>query len=149
MKPEIEDYVKNIIFNNWRVTGTDCWEVNYHKPNYPTISFASEKLYLHRLSYETFEKEIPEGLHCLHKCDNQSCINPSHLFLGTHKDNMDDMMAKGRDGVVGIRNARAVLTDEDVLEIRRTYRKQSRNFGTTALARKYGVGQYAIARIVL
>jgi hypothetical protein len=50
----------------------------------------------HRFSYLLFVNHIPEDLYCLHRCDNKRCVNPSHLFLGTYKDNAQDMIQKGR-----------------------------------------------------
>lgn len=55
----------------------------------------------HRVSFTAFVGPINNGLHVLHKCDNRPCFNPAHLFLGTQKDNVDDMIAKGRDRHVG------------------------------------------------
>lgn len=50
----------------------------------------------HRLAWEFWRGPIPEGLSVLHKCDVRACINPDHLFLGTQRDNIHDMLAKGR-----------------------------------------------------
>lgn len=52
----------------------------------------------HRVSWEMANGKIKGGLHVLHKCDVRNCVRPDHLFLGTHRDNMLDMRAKGRAG---------------------------------------------------
>ena len=49
-----------------------------------------------RLVWHVVKGPVPEGLYVLHQCDNELCINPEHLFLGTLKDNTQDMMKKGR-----------------------------------------------------
>lgn len=52
--------------------------------------------YAHREAYRRANGEIPEGLLVLHRCDNPLCVEVSHLFVGSQQDNVDDMIAKGR-----------------------------------------------------
>ena len=52
----------------------------------------------HRVAWTIYGKDIPEGLLLLHRCDNRRCVREEHLFLGTHQDNTDDMISKGRAG---------------------------------------------------
>lgn len=109
-----------------------------------------------RLSYEEFVGPIHEGLCVLHTCDNPSCINPEHLFLGTQADNMADKVAKGRqakgknhgwaknpDAIPrGSKASRSKLTEEDIRLIRREY--DGGGISQRALADRYGVSQRAV-----
>lgn len=78
----------------------------------------------------------------LHECDNPPCVNPSHLFLGTTKDNSDDMIRKGRHKLYG--NAR--VTHNDVRAIRNAY--DSGQATKTQLARQYGLGTTTVIYMV-
>jgi hypothetical protein len=79
----------------------------------------------YRVAYRLHYEVEPGALYVCHKCDNPKCCNPTHLFLGTHLDNMADMTAKGRrlgrqaPNNKGAANPRAKLTEDDVREIRR------------------------------
>lgn len=78
----------------------------------------------HRLSYELHRGPIPDGLQVLHSCDTPPCVNPDHLFLGTHDDNMADRERKGRGNYVppparpGSLHPRARLSENIVLRLR-------------------------------
>lgn len=70
----------------------------------------------HRLAFLLFRGPVPDGLHVLHACDTPLCVNPDHLFLGTHQDNMDDCLTKGRKAK-GFRNPRTKLSSEQIAAI--------------------------------
>jgi hypothetical protein len=91
-------------------------------------------VFAHRLSYEHFVGPIPEGLWVLHHCDNRRCVRPDHLFVGTPKDNSQDMARKDRSQF-GTKHAKAKLTPEAVREIRRDYPAVSLD----ELGKRYGV----------
>lgn len=88
-----------------------------------------------RVAYELTYGPIPSGLHALHRCDNPSCCNPKHIFLGTHRENMADMARKGRAPTkAGAANQNAKLSDAQVTAIflaRGLQREIAAQFGIT------------------
>lgn len=76
---------------------TGCWLwTEKLSLGYGHIKIEKTKYKAHRFSYDTFVGNISEGLFVCHKCDERSCVNPDHLFLGTHRDNVNDMVSKKR-----------------------------------------------------
>lgn len=114
----------------------DCWlwAGTREARGYGVTSFMKRNVLAHRLSWELSHGAIPAGLHVLHRCDNPPCVNPGHLFLGTHLDNIADMVGKGRH-VRGERQWQSVLTEDAVRSIRaagESGRELARRFGVTA-----------------
>lgn len=102
----------------------------------------------HRLAWRLWRGEIENGLCVLHSCDVASCVNPHHLFLGTHQDNSDDKWAKGRDGTLRHDDhARAKLDMAHVREIRERYRPHVCT--QKMLAEEFGVSRSTIRNITL
>ncbi len=92
----------------------------------------------YRISYLLHKGSIPDGLLVRHICDNPACVNPDHLILGTHKDNVQDKWRRNRGVVV------VGLTEAHRSEIRETWVPRSKTCGTRALAKKYGVAPSTI-----
>lgn len=82
--------------NNKFTTPCILWTGRKNHHNYGLITKKHVPKLVHRLMWESVNGPIPKGIFVLHKCDVRHCINPDHLFLGTHQDNMNDMKAKGR-----------------------------------------------------
>ena len=119
-------------------------------------------LYAHRISWELHFGPIPDRLFVLHHCDNRRCVRPDHLWLGTNRDNLADMRAKGRGHILppqpkglwqgrahpdrrGEANPRARLSISDVQAIRVAY---GDGVGPTVLGVRYGVTRGHIHHIV-
>jgi len=127
--------------NFWsKVNKTDtCWLWTGSKAvGYGFTYFNKKRFYTHRFSWESKYGKIQKGLFICHKCDNPSCVNPDHLFLGTQKDNLMDMVSKNRGG-------RQKLTVKQVKEIRKRYDKG--NVTQTFLGRLFGVRQTTISML--
>jgi len=102
----------------------DCWEwqSNTDKDGYgilngrPKEGFPKALYKAHRMAWQFSNGDIPKGLCVCHSCDNPTCCNPKHLWLGTSQENTADMVKKGR---AAHNRETAILTEDDVLKIRK------------------------------
>jgi hypothetical protein len=138
----------------------DCWiwTGGTNRLGYGQFSVGRRGIPAHRFSYQLVNGPIPAGLFICHHCDNPPCVNPEHLFSGTQRDNMRDMMSKGR-GVIGhdfhwkpesvLRGEAtpfSVLTEAQVREIRQMHRP--RIVTVADLADRYGVGRGTVKDVL-
>lgn len=120
-----------------------CWEfTGYKKPTgYGLAQIKGRKIQLaHRAAMELhLGRPIPKTLSVCHKCDNRACCNPEHLFLGTAKENTQDMYEKGRERHNGAWKRR--LSDEQVQE---AYRMKESGIGARRIAKAFDIGEKQI-----
>lgn len=135
------------------VRGPDeCWEwqAALTKQGYGAMGVGGRGVPIalaHRLAWEQWRGQIPEGMWVLHRCDNRRCCKPSHLFLGDQKANMGDCKAKGRArGAEGEKHHKAKLTWQRVAEIRAKH--AARAATAKDLASEYGVSRRTIYGVV-
>ena len=129
--------------------GCWSWTGNVNPKGYGTIKrgYNENNIVAHRASWEVHRGPIPDGMLVLHKCDNPPCTNPDHLFLGTHQDNMDDMVTKERQSkLTGENHGRAKLTEKEVLEIRDLY--GFHHYERNELALKFNISYATIGDII-
>jgi hypothetical protein len=112
------------------------WQAGKFSNGYGAFSHRSRLVYAHRYSWELHSGPIPAGMFVCHSCDNRGCVNPEHLFLGTHADNMADMKSKDRQY--------KKLTADDVENIR----ANAENLLLREQAKIYGVHESTISRVV-
>lgn len=103
---------------------------------YGQIKVGNRNTLAHRVAYALAHGEISPEIDVLHRCDTPLCVNPDHLFLGSHKDNMQDKAKKSR--------APSKLTAEDVPRIREMI---AAGRSLCSIAKQHGVGHHAIADI--
>lgn len=143
--------------------GTPCWMWMAGKiKGYGYFWLNGKTTKAYHFVYKLFNGPIPTGLCILHECDNPSCVNPTHLKTGTQKDNRQDCVRRGRQALGdahgsktrpervarGCRVRTAVLTDDLVVTIRAIYCRGSKTHDTYGLAKKFGVSQATIWRVV-
>ena len=126
---------------------TECWNWTGRvdkTTGYGKVSFMRRRnCSPHRIAYELSFGGIPKGMWVLHKCDNRMCCNPDHLFLGTYRDNIDDMVSKGRS-LKGEKNVKAVLTENTVRKIKRML---TRGYRQIDISRDMGIKSVTIQAI--
>lgn len=126
-----------------KTTDDKCWlwlgSIGNH--SYGRLWFNGKRYLAHRLSWIIYKGEIPKNKCVCHKCDNPLCVNPEHLFIGTHDENMKDMSKKGRVRFVSI------LDESSVRDIKMKYRAGGNTYGD--LAKAYKVSKICIEKILL
>ena len=128
MRTAIERFYSKVKINH----KTDCHEWNgiLDKDGYGKFyALKDKKVSAHRWICEP----IPDGMYVLHKCDNRKCVNRAHLYFGTQKDNMKDMVNRGRH-----KNPKIKLTEFQVRKIR------ADNRGATVIAKDYGLNPWSV-----
>lgn len=119
------------------------WPFGRDDKGYGNTMIGRRPMKAHRAIYILLNGDVAADLEVMHSCDNRGCINPHHLSLGTHTDNMRDAANKGRLGsYCGEAHHKARLTTADVAAIRASDARQ------VDLAAAYGVAQPTIAKIV-
>ena len=139
------------------------WTGSMQTNGYGRIFYDGKDHKAHRVSYELNIGHIPKGMIICHKCDNPSCVNPDHLFLGTNQDNSIDMVQKGRNNIEsrsgdnhwmkkhpdkiakGSSLNKSCLTEDNVIKLRKEF---SSGATQVALAKKYGTTNKNIFHIV-
>ena len=117
----------------WLWTGTSRGPMGYG-----CMRVRGKMVRTHRLSYELLCGPIPPGKLVLHSCDTPRCVNPEHLFIGTHLDNARDMVSKGRCGTTK-------MTEDDVRSIRS---RTAAGEKPKDLAKEFNVTPRAVAYVV-
>jgi len=144
---EVHELMDRFIRDTYPEPNTGCWiwggGVNVDGYGVmKCVTLPKETRSAHRASYFLHNGPFDYSLQVLHRCDNPPCVNPDHLFLGTHQDNMNDRKLKGRTNKIcpkGSKCASSKLDENKVLEIRKISGKTQREIGQI-----YGLTQSSI-----
>lgn len=126
-----------------------CWEWQAGKFHYGHGQFSLKRknFKAHRISYILTKGSIPNGKCVLHKCDNPPCCNPSHLYVGTQKDNAQDRKKRGRqNSQKGSKHSQCIFDEKIVLKIRKSFSGKRGEYGS--IAKKYGVDRKTIFNLI-
>ncbi|TSA41005.1 MAG: HNH endonuclease [Verrucomicrobiales bacterium] len=121
----------------------DCWIFSGGKKGrgYGQHRFQGQSQSAHRVSFQLCKGEIPKGILVCHTCDNPPCVNPDHLFLGTGKDNAQDMLKKGRENKEkGSKRYCSKLTEETCLQLKRLLPSMT----DVQLSKRFGISRMAV-----
>jgi len=133
----------------YKVSDSGCFEWTGSKAGrgYGVISFFKRNVYVHRISYRIFIGKIPNNLFVCHSCDNPACFNPEHLFLGTPKQNVEDMIKKGRAVYTkkGEYKGKRKYTNDDYKEMRLMKQK---GFSVRDIRQTFSISPAQIFRIL-
>ena len=132
-------------------TGNCCWEwtAGLTSNGYGQFFYNNIHINAHRFAWEYFYGTIPNDKIICHHCDNRKCCNPSHLFLGTNKDNTQDMINKNKlkgGWAPGSEHANTNLTEEDVIQIKQMLQN---GIYQKDIADHFGITQTSVSRIKL
>lgn len=128
------------------------WKGSLNSGGYGQFYNGHTVVLAHRFAYESFHsRKIPHDLYVLHRCDNPVCCNPIHLFLGTQKDNMKDMVEKGRSSKSSIYRknmslSMAKLHEGELWLIKKLW--NSGKLSQSIIAKMFKVTQHTISVIV-
>lgn len=132
----------------YMVDDRNCWNwiAAKDKDGYGVFSHhRGKQIRAHRASYFFHIGDIPNGMMVCHSCDNRSCINPKHLFVGTAKDNTQDMIKKQRRPILrGENHPNAKLTIQQVREIKEL---RAQNLPLLNIANQYGIRFQTVSSI--
>lgn len=153
LRSRVEAGRKSLDFRFWRKIykneETGCWEWtrSLTSTGYGSAYHNGKMIGAHVLSYILHTgKEIPENHEICHICDNRKCVNPDHLFVGTHKDNMRDMKSKGRQNLPkGEKASNAKLTKEQAQSI---IEMNKQGVSQRELARRHGLNYNTIYALI-
>lgn len=135
------------VYKKVRPMQNGCFEFYGHlnQDGYGRINKNGKLVYIHRELWKMFRGDIPKNICICHKCDNPSCVNLHHMFIGTHADNMADRKTKKRYAVhIGSKNGSSRLKEKDIPVIRDLIAKGE---SFVYIANIYGVSEPNIRHI--